>query len=90
MKQLDKDPDAVLDYSWDWSDWLDDISDSTATAQVLVPAGLTKGSEVIAGPIVTVWLSGGVPGLTHVVTCRLTTVDGRTEDRSISLYVVDR
>jgi len=85
-----KDPDAVLDYTFDWTAWLDDVADSIATRTVLVPIGITLDSNAIAGKKVIAWLSGGGAGQTYQVTCRITTAGGRTDDRSIFVKVKDR
>jgi len=85
-----KDPDAVLDYSVDWSLWLagDEISssewileDGVDLEQVTAPHTATKA---------TVWLGGGEKGTTYLVTNRIVTVGGRTDDRTISVKVEDR
>lgn len=89
METFAKDPDAVLDYSWDWSGWLA-AGETISTSSVTVPAGITKDSEVGDGDSVTVWLSGGTGGTIYSVTCRITTTDSRTEDRTILISVGER
>lgn len=84
-----KDPDAVLDYSWDWSDWLDDIGDSIASANVLV-SGVTKDSQSVSAGVVTAFLSGGTRDTYATATCRIVTAGGRTEDRTFTLKIRDR
>lgn len=80
------DPDSnVVDYGWEWEAWL--AGDAISTATWVVPGDLTKTNEVIAGTQTVVWLSGGVLGQAYVVTCRLTTVGGRTKDKSFMLRV---
>ena len=85
-----KDPNAVLDYTLDWSEWLDDISDSLASHSMVVEAGLTLNSSAIAGQNVVAWLSGGTAGTTYRVIYRITTAGGRTDDRSIYVKVKER
>ena len=84
-----KDPDAVLDYSFDWSQWLEsgEIIESHA---VTVPAGITKDSDTESSGKVTVWLSGGAVGKTYPVICRITTDSGRTDERSINIILKNR
>ena len=36
-----KDPDAVLDYGFDWSAWLE-AGDTIVTSEWIVPEGITK------------------------------------------------
>lgn len=83
-----KDPDAILDYSVDWSRWLD--GDEIATSDWTVPTGLTKVSDTKTATKTTAWLSGGVADESYTVTDRITTTGGRTEDRSFIVKVEER
>jgi hypothetical protein len=83
-----KDPNAVLDYSIDWTRWL--AGDQVATSEWLVPTGLTKVADSKASALATVWLSGGTAGQSYTVTNRVTTTGGRTEDRSFTIRVEER
>lgn len=83
-----KDPNAVLDYTVDWTRWL--AGDQIATSEWLVPTGLTKMADTKAASSATVWLSGGTAGQSYTVTNRITTTGGRTEDRSFTLRVEER
>lgn len=94
-----KDPDAVLDYTFDWTLWLDDIVDTIASASVpvLTPTGIALDTTaphgagfLVVGKTVVVWLKQGVVKTTHQVTCRIVTVGGRTDDRSIYVKIKDR
>lgn len=84
-----KDPQAVLDYSLDWSLWLSDLEAITVAAWS-VPAGLTKDSETLDSAIATVWVSGGTAGVDYTITCTVTTDQGRTDQRSLLLRCRDR
>jgi hypothetical protein len=83
-----KDPNAVLDYTIDWTRWL--AGDQIATSEWLVPTGLTKMADSTTASSATVWLSGGTAGQTYTVTNRITTAAGRTEDRSFIVKVEER
>lgn len=85
-----KDPQAVLDYSVDWTKWLDEVGDTIATSTWIVPTGLTKVTETNTTKLATVWLSGGTEGTNYTVTNRITTAAARTDDRSITLRVRER
>ena len=87
--RIGKDPDAVLDYSMDWTAWLLP-GDSVSASDWLADDGITIDSDALAGPVATVWLSGGTARRTYVVTNRITTNGGRVDDRSITVYVMDR
>lgn len=83
-----KDPNAVLDYSIDWTRWL--AGDQIAASEWLVPSGLTKMADSKTSTSATVWLSGGTAGQSYIVTNRITTAAGRTEDRSFTIRVEER
>ena len=85
---LIKDPDSVLDYQFDWPDWLG--TDTISSALMIVESGLTKDSEAHAATTHTVWLSAGTAGTAYIVTSRVVTAAGRTVDRSITIYVSER
>jgi hypothetical protein len=86
---LTKDPDAVLDYGLDWEPWLAGV-DTIASSQWFAPVGLTIESDAHTDTTATVWLSEGVRGAQYLVTNRITTASGRTEDRSFVLQIADR
>jgi len=84
-----KDPSAVLDWMFDWSDWLasgETITDHTITADT----GITVDSSAESDGKVTVWLSGGTAGINYKVACLITTTAGRTDERTIWIKVVER
>lgn len=87
-----KDPDATLDYYFNWTDWLAQIGETIATSSVTVPAGLTKESESDDGQVVTVWLSGGTAGERYEVVNSVTTTGAtpREEDRTMTVLCVER
>ena len=84
-----KDPNAVLDYAIDWSAWLA-ASETISTSTWTVPTGITQDSESETTTVATIWLSGGTAGVTYTVTNRIQTNQGRTDDRSFKVRVVER
>ena len=87
--QYTKDPSAVLDWDFDWTDWLaaaETITNHTITAD----AGITVDSSTEDDGKVTVWLSGGTAGINYKVACLITTSAGRTDERSIWITVRER
>ena len=84
-----QDPDAILDYTRDWSTYLS--GDTIATSEWIVPAGVTLGTGGNAPTnnttSATAWLSGGTSGEVHIITNRITTAGGRTDDRSFLLTI---
>lgn len=87
---VSKDPHAVLDYGWDWTPWLAEDGDTLDASEWIVPAGLTVESSSHTTTHTTVWLSGGTAGQSYVITNRVTTVGGRTDDRSFTLRCMER
>lgn len=83
-----KDPNATLDYQIDWSAWLG--TDTITASTWIVPTGITKTNDTFTSTTATIWLAGGTVGSQYVVTNRITTGGGRTEDRSITVVVRDR
>jgi len=95
-----KDPDAVLDYTFDFaastngtgsSDWLasgETISDHTIDADT----GITVDSSALtdANTSVTVWLSGGTAGTEYRVRCEIETSASRTDERTMIIKCEER
>ena len=87
-----KDPNAVLDYAWDWSAWLaaaETISTFTITAATGLTVAGSPAPAQVAG-VVTAWLTGGTVGIVYDVTCHIVTNQGRTDDRTIRVHVAQR
>jgi len=84
-----KDPQAVLDFNWDWSAWLGEGETITDT-NVTPDAGLTVNSSRINGDVVSAWLAGGAVGASYSVACTISTSAGRTETRRIQISVTLR
>ena len=94
MTLLLKDPDAVLDYSIDWStEYLGDRDLLTQSDWSVVPdepGGVTiVGSDFDAGTS-TVKAAGGVSGKIYKLINHVVLESGRSDDRSIVLRVEKR
>lgn len=89
---IKKDPDAVLDYVFDWSKWLALVNDTIASVTWILDPLLTKVSSSFTAVTATAFISGGgtVFGAMLPVTCRIVTAGGRTEDRTIYLKITAR
>jgi hypothetical protein len=92
-----KDPNAVLDLTNGNgnTNWL--ASGETIASHVITPeTGLTVDSsaETDTNTSVTVWLSGGTAGSptgTHyTVACKIVTTDSRTDERTMTITVLER
>src|SRR5690606_3124276 len=66
------DPDATLDYAWDWTGWLDD--EETITSYEVLAEAVTVQSHARDGNVITAWLTGAERGAR--ATCRVTTSAG--------------
>lgn len=91
VKSYIKDPAARLDYAWDWSDWLAAVDDTISTATVTLPDGITAAEEsAVDGTTVTQRVEGGTLESTYRMVCRITTVGGLVDERSIYLTIIDQ
>ena len=100
MSIFTKDPDAVLDYKFDWkaltngsgsTDWLA-ASETITGITINADSGITvdSSSATNANTSVTVWLSGGSAGGTYKVACKIVTNASRTDERTITVNVSER
>ena len=83
-----KDPNAILDYQINWATWLG--SDTIASSAWTVPAGITQTSATNTTTTATIWLSGGTEGTDYDLINRITTVGGRTDDRTITIGLAQK
>jgi len=91
LKTLRKDPSAVLPYPVDWSDWLESGDIIQSSSWLFDPAtGLVKDSDTFSDDATECVLSGGVDGISYLVTNRITTLDGLTDDRTFQVVVTQR
>jgi len=95
---ITKDPDAVLDYTFDWTDWLLAVTDTILSAEAIVENDTVCDVTVDDTEVtdmdtkVVVWLSGGIIGKTATVRCRITTnsTPARIDDRTIYVKIKAR
>ena len=80
-----KDPQAVLDYEIDWSEWLGE--DTISASEWSAPDGITIESDSFTDTAATAWLSGGTALTNYDVTNEIVTDGGRTDDRTITIQV---
>ena len=101
LKWPDKDPEEILDYPLDWTDWLGTVPpaviDTVSVTQdgTSDPGGLsdvTVDSQSVATPNVVAWLSGGTAGekYTFKVTVTDDQVPERTAVRRVTLKVKNK
>ena len=91
LRRFVKDPQEVLDYTIDWSEWL--VAGDTITAVTVTPPdGIV--TTVPSAPSFTttttkIWVSGGTAGASYNIACRVTTAGTRQGERSITIQVKD-
>lgn len=90
VKIFVKDPDATLDYVVNWEDWLD--GDTIDSMSYIADTGITVETAMNSNTnsTSTLWLSGGTAGETYDVVCRITTLSGRIDDRTLRFKVKER
>lgn len=84
------DPQAKLDYGFDWTAWLDTTETITASTWASAPTGLTLSAPTFDTVSTTVWVEGGATGTTYTLTNHVETSAGRADDRNFELVVRQR
>lgn len=73
LEKKTKQPNDVIDYPIDFSEWLAERPGyEIASYTVAVAAGLTLVDDLVDGQVITVFLGGGTNGTTYKVTVRAT------------------
>ena len=83
-----KDPDAVTDYTFDWSSWL--ASGETISSYTVTVDGVTLDSDSQTTTAVTAWLSAGTAGTLATVACKIVTSVSRTDERTAIVKIRER
>lgn len=86
---LIKDPDARLNYTLNWSKWLDS-GDTISSASWIHDTALTAVSNSNTTTTATIILEGGKLAKKYRVTCRIATANGLIDDRSFFLQIRER
>jgi hypothetical protein len=87
-----KDPDAVIDYAFEWTHYLDGktiVASDWAVAPA-EPSGLAVGETSFDWGRTAARLSGGIVGHVYSLANHVTLSDGSSDDRSIVLRVEQR
>lgn len=94
---IDKDTEAQLIYTFDWSEWLES-SDTIATSTYTVAARRNDPEPIViesqgidsTDTKTYVELSGGAANKVYIVTADVTTANGLRDRRNFRVNVVDR
>lgn len=76
LGRFTKQPDEILDYDLDFTDFFEGRSDTPASFTVTAETGITVVGSSRTGNVVKVILSGGVSGTAYKITVLLTTSTG--------------
>lgn len=92
------DPDAQLDYSFNWAEYVNALGVSIASHEIIVPAaltlvasavedGVTDAGDTVPDSKIVAWIAGVKLGKEYPVTCRITTTGSpaRIDDRTVYL-----
>lgn len=83
-----KDPQAVLDYAMDWSDWLQDSE--VIMSQNVTAEGATVSGVYLIGNVVRWRLAGGQAGRTVPVKITVSTSLGQIDERTVFVPIQNR
>ncbi len=81
------DPDAIIDYIIDWTQWL--AGDNISTSAWLID-NATEASAANTTKTATVFIQSAKPGKVVTMRNRITTTGGRTEDRTLRADVREK
>jgi hypothetical protein len=91
MQVYVKDPGAVLDYAINWGGgYLQSGETLSSSIWTIFPADMTQNSASSAAGVASITVSGGTAGQIYQLTNRITTSQGRTDERSITVRVEQR
>lgn len=85
MVGIEKDPTDVVDYEIDWLVLLGE--DTILSSAWNIPTGIVGDSATNTASTTTIFVSGGTAGTDYGVVNRITTVDGRTFERTLVIPV---
>jgi hypothetical protein len=86
------DGDTVTAAEWTVPEGITLDSSAINAASVSIEPNNSHGSLLVCPPatLATAWLSGGTAGTAYRVACRITTAQGRTDERSITIRCANR
>lgn len=92
---IEKDPQAQLIYSMDWSDWLLSNDQIASVVYTVSPSAAANDIEIVdsgtqLGYLTYVELKDGVHAETYTVAAKVTTVDGRIDTRRFRVKCKNR
>lgn len=84
------DPSTKVDYSIDWSDWLTAGDTVSTSVWEISPLGPTLSGSSMTSTSTATFIEGCVLGSVYRLTNRISTAQGRTDERSFVLRCEER
>lgn len=87
-----KDPDATIDITFDWADWLADIGSPNISEVTFTITGASSQGTYPNGTKATVIVTGGIAGSTASVACKIKTATTPSciDERTVYLSIEDQ
>jgi len=86
-----KDPNEIADYRVNWATFLGTDSDTIVTGTFSIePGTLVKESEVMTTTYMDIWISSGTASVDYEILNEITTLGGRTWQRTILMKVIEK
>lgn len=90
---FEKDEDAILDYGFDWTEWLDGsngriLSDSEWFIEPTGELEIVSGSPANDDTSTSVQIKNGIPEEVYTLTNRITTDNGLVQEKQMKIKVV--
>lgn len=73
ITELHQTPTDKLDYTLDFTSWLDLVTDTISSVAWTVPPGLTSSNTSNTTTTATIYLTGGTRGQRYQIDCQITT-----------------
>ena len=95
-EQFLKDPNAVIDYAVDWTANYLLVGEQVTTSNwEIVPSGamsdlVIDNVPLLLSGVASVFISGGITGKVYRLINRISTDQGRTDDRTITIRVEEK
>lgn len=83
------DPDASLDYSLDWSEWLSDGETIIESTWSIAKGSATLSNSQVNASVTTTWLSDAAPPAVSIKNRIRTSLD-RIDERTLDITVDER
>jgi len=87
ITDLHQTPTDVLDYTIDFTSWLQLVSDTISSVAWTIPAALTASSQSNTTYTATTYLTGGTPGQVYRIDCKITTAATPARIKTASITV---